>query len=227
MYVSQVKKILGTHKEAKDKIQQIRLAHVDGSTFDSDLLRRVLRFHPTGKVPYACSKFRVAPDKTMKTPAIYFECSGTWDTVSTTKALKNLYRRDGPKYLTHDDRSDIIIASKNAFRREIRDGSRLGYLLDSTFCDASGSRVGVCACCSIRGPVDVDHKSVPFVAILDSFLEHKRYRITDVEVYKETSSFYRLVNQKMCAEWICWHDSRADYQLLCRACNCVKGKREM
>lgn len=75
----------------------------------------------------------------------------------------------------------------------------------------------ICVECGSDSRLGVDHKSTPFCEIVESFIsEHSE---PDIE-YGNTG--WQLVSPKAFLEF---HDSVADYQVLCISCNSKKGAR--
>lgn len=91
----------------------------------------------------------------------------------------------------------------------MRSASRLG-----TFRSVALER---CNNCGSLDNLSVDHKTIPFVAITSQYVElHGQPNIV------HTGNAWELVNV---SQFLTFHDSLADYQVLCRSCNSSKGSK--
>lgn len=76
-------------------------------------------------------------------------------------------------------------------------------------------------CNTYSGPFHVDHKTIPFSKIKDDFL--KSVKLTIPNTFQKDSIFFNVMfldsNREFMDAWIAYHNSRADYQILCATCN--------
>lgn len=96
-------------------------------------------------------------------------------------------------------------------RKNLTQAMRRALTLGS-FSDVVKTR---CGNCGTRDRLSVDHKSIPFVSIVEKFIAE----FGDPQI-ENTGEGWRLVDPQ---QFITFHDSIADYQVLCVSCNARKG----
>lgn len=78
-----------------------------------------------------------------------------------------------------------------------------------------------CNHCGSTEYLQVDHVYPPFQEILEAFIAHKG---EDIELKNEANGIgWVIADIDVEAEWVAFHASRAEYQILCRSCNASKG----
>jgi hypothetical protein len=84
-----------------------------------------------------------------------------------------------------------------------------------------------CYCNTYSGPFHVDHKTVPFSKIKDDFL--KNVKLSVPKTFQKNSIYFNVMfldsNRDFIDEWIKYHNSIADYQILCSTCNMEKSNK--
>lgn len=111
------------------------------------------------------------------------------------------------------DRPDDKQRALSAMRRAIWDGKRLSFLKDA---------IKNCLNCNSADDLCVDHKDVPFIEIATLYLaEYGLPKLGD-GLPGEGSVIADAEEKK---RWTDFHDSRANFQILCRSCNSSKGAK--
>lgn len=84
-----------------------------------------------------------------------------------------------------------------------------------------------CYCNTYSGSFHVDHKTIPFSKIKDDFL--KSVKLTIPNTFQKDSIFFNVMfldsHREFMDAWIAYHNSRADYQILCATCNQEKSNK--
>lgn len=82
-----------------------------------------------------------------------------------------------------------------------------------------------CYCSTNSGPFHVDHKTIPFSKIKDDFLKNTKQKIPNT--FQKDSIYFNVIfldsHRDFMDEWIAYHNSKADYQILCATCNQEKS----
>lgn len=87
----------------------------------------------------------------------------------------------------------------------------------------------ICNCCGSSSNLQVDHKTKSFISIVNEFEEfYKPDRYPTVEKADSGYTVYQFKQTKktftdFINAWQVFHNSQADYQILCRSCNARKG----
>ena len=77
-----------------------------------------------------------------------------------------------------------------------------------------------CSKCGSEDNPQVDHKTIPFSKLVKDFKELHG----DLNCYKINPN-EPLWTTDLKEEWLSYHNTHADYQILCRSCNASKGNR--
>lgn len=83
-----------------------------------------------------------------------------------------------------------------------------------------------CAYCNTNiGPFHVDHKTIPFSKIKDDYLKNTKIKIPNTFTKEPTyfNVIFKDEDKTFVEEWIEYHNSKADYQILCHTCNIKKS----
>lgn len=79
-----------------------------------------------------------------------------------------------------------------------------------------------CTHCGSTDNLQVDHVWPPFDDIAQKFLDRKN---GDVKLENEKNGIgWVIADPDVEGEWVAFHASHAEYQMLCRSCNASKGK---
>lgn len=79
------------------------------------------------------------------------------------------------------------------------------------------------SCSTTTGPFQVDHKTTKFQEIVDEFVQTHPPPATFMHDPATHRTRFNPEDQPFATAWTAHHEQRADYQLLCRACNLKKG----
>ncbi len=82
-----------------------------------------------------------------------------------------------------------------------------------------------CYCNTIYGIFHTDHKTIPFSKIKDDFLKITKKEIPKI-FGKDNIKFNVIfldIDKEFKKEWVLYHQSVADYQILCASCNIKKS----
>lgn len=89
------------------------------------------------------------------------------------------------------------------------------------------SNLTCCYCNTSYGSFHVDHKTIPFSKIKDDFL--KSIKIPIPNTFKKDSIYFNVSfldsDREFMDAWITYHNSIADYQILCANCNQKKSNK--
>lgn len=84
-----------------------------------------------------------------------------------------------------------------------------------------------CYCNTLSGPFHVDHKTIPFSKIKDDFLKNVKLPIP--KNFQKDSIYFKVLfldtDKEFKKEWFDFHQSKADYQILCATCNQEKSNK--
>jgi hypothetical protein len=84
-----------------------------------------------------------------------------------------------------------------------------------------------CYCNTYCGPFHVDHKTISFSKIKDDFLKNVKLPLPNT--FQKDSIYFNVMfldsNRDFMDEWIKYHNSVADYQILCATCNQEKSNK--
>jgi len=88
----------------------------------------------------------------------------------------------------------------------------------NTYKNEDNEKFGICCHCGKISKPEIDHFQIPFQQILDEFITLNKIIIANVSIIKSND-----VNILACStlknEWICYHDSKVCYRILCSFCN--------
>lgn len=97
----------------------------------------------------------------------------------------------------------------------------------TTIYKTSLSKLSCCYCNTYCGPFHVDHKTIPFSKIKDDFL--KNIKLTIPKKFQKDSVYFNVMflddDKDFENEWTKFHNSSADYQILCATCNQEKSNK--
>jgi len=74
-----------------------------------------------------------------------------------------------------------------------------------------------CVACGATSNLTIDHKSITFIAIAESYMKKNNPAIEH-----DRSGGWRLEDPQAVIDF---HDAKADYQVLCVSCNSSKGRK--
>lgn len=85
--------------------------------------------------------------------------------------------------------------------------------------------VPICRQCGTTELLTVDHKSKSFDEIMQTFVA----ALGEAPAIKDGAMGQgrELADESVAKAWIAYHDSVADFQILCRSCNASKGKKSL
>lgn len=187
--------------------------------FTNDILRGLIKHHPEAhrkKVEQVVA-FQVVPDPRYKTPCLRIvRDDDSSDDISYLMCLKRLFGGTKVQVLASAKRN----AASEALRNDAFPGTRRQF--HKQHCEANGS-LGVCSQCRKTEPLVVDHYPVAFSTILNEFLSPRNIAWQDVEAIQDDTGRFICRDRKFAGEWLTFHDSKASFRLLCRACNSRNG----
>lgn len=183
-------------------------------TFNNVLIEALLIFHPTKNIQnieYLVVRLSVEFHQKM---LCYKNANEEEDNVSYSQCLKNLFGR-----YKFDRRQNELI--EKALRYAIFNSSTKQFVLKNCVKNkVDGKYYGSCAICSLFGNMTVDHFNRPFNDIKNAFLKTIS---TPILVSETAELVYTFLNEDIKSSWIHFHDSRAEYRLLCQICNSKCG----
>jgi len=208
----ELKNLTNSYKVITDVISK----KVVGLKFKEDaILLRVLEYHPMKHIPKKNIEYlvvRLRPP--YYTRSLYYKLTDSIeDDVSYKMCLQVLFGKFDKK---ESDKESIM----TALRSECKYGTRKTYFLTNTI-KTNNIYSGYCCLCRKTTPnITVDHVGITFRNILDRFLEHKTdVKLESFEIYENQTNELRLKDVHLAKEWLNFHDTLANYRLLCSSCN--------
>ncbi len=138
------------------------------------------------------------------------------DDLSWKLCIRNLYGK-------FNKNKNYEIDVKNSFRNESHYGSKELFLKNNTSLK-NEIFYGKCSNCNIiTNDKHVDHYPIPYVEILDKFINENNINLFNIDIYENDKSEIRMKNKDFAKKWLNFHDSLANYRILCRECNIKFG----
>ena len=167
----------------------------------------LLKYHPTKNIDienieYIKLKLRQPFNK----PAVFFKITnGIEDDVSWKMCIRNLYK----KFNKTEEHIKVI---KGSFRTESQWGTKRRYRYDNdgNIC---------CNCEKTTDHIETDHYPIPYKKIFNDFIEDHNISLSNIYFYENEYNEIRLKDKKLATKWLKYHDSIAQYRLLCKSCN--------
>jgi len=207
-----LKLLLGPNKaSAKIKVRSL----LQGDKLEA--LLPLIKLHPGGKgigVISISYEFR-PPFLQTKTLIVHYD-NGTENTISWVKCIDKLYSKSKT---VRNYNNEIKLS---ALRHAIYDTKRLDFIMSNGM--ESGNMHGRCASCGqYSNNVEIDHASTPFGEIVKLFA----LNFPNLFPLRIIKHGYQLVigDDNTRHTWVAFHDTRADFQILCAPCNNKKSNK--
>jgi hypothetical protein len=209
-------KYMTTHLKQKPLNQQF-------SSEDDPLIAELLTWHPDhkaggiGDLEYCVMR----PNATYYTPTLHFKRADAdeEDTISYKVCVENLFGKyDRTKYGVADRTRAFRLATYDDFHRDFYSANTNP---DGT---ATCSNPGCGRLCGGGLPLKshVDHYQTSFKQILADFLAAESIQLCDVAIMWRGIDAL-LADGSLEERWICYHNGRAQYRILCGPCNSKFG----
>lgn len=219
-----MKQIIGNTKiKGRNFIRSILKENEKKDHFYNEILMQLLKkYHPRGKAQNAVTLYYgpLSNNPFGKESVLQIvKDDGERESISWNTCLDQVYRRvKGTKNHTKAHKQVLLLAMRSAIFHE----KRFEYLKSHGFTKTSeGVKQAICEACGSLGSFEVDHKSVTFSEISERFLQ--KYNLEDIKVSKNTLC-YEIDDVMTRNKWINFHDSHADFSVLCKECHRAKTK---
>ena len=111
----------------------------------------------------------------------------------------------------------------SAYRNVINDGTYFVYRIENTNI-IEGKKEGFCKECKEHTTEpQIDHYPLPFKKILEDYLKKSKKKLCNTIINYEDDGLCYITYIKDRKEWLTYHDSVAQYRVLCKKCNCSRG----
>lgn len=197
---------------------QLSKYEINANVDDPDILE-LLKYHPTKHINIENIDYlQVKLHPTWKRPTLYYKYRNkdTMDDIAYVDCIKNLfgkYNRD-ERYV-----ADVM----NAFRNESHIGTKQQFFIDNTTV-VDEKFVGCCSKCNMTTTkITTDHYPITYQEIFDNFILIERIVLSEQDIYETERCELKLKNSDFAEKWRTFHDSIANYRLLCKSCNSSCG----
>lgn len=194
---------IATQKAIQSKIKELNLCLIDETHIDFIFFSDLISLHENRekKIGVGLKQFHIRHNAINYNERTLFieRIDGTEDSWSY-KACLNIKQNDLTAALRSSIESDIVFY-KNSAKRECH------------------------YCNTLLGPFHADHKSIPFSKIKDDFLNTTK-KPHPKKFGKDNIKFNVIfldIDKEFEKEWFLYHQSKADYQILCATCNIKKS----
>jgi hypothetical protein len=134
------------------------------------------------------------------------------DDISYILCIKNLFG----KYNRDKQYEEDVMS---AFRNESHVGTKKKYFIDNTSIE-NDVFIGVCNNCKRKTKdITTDHHILPYKQIFQDFLKQEGVILLDVDILENEQNEIRIKDIQLAMKWREYHDSKAQYRLLCKSCN--------
>ena len=118
------------------------------------------------------------------------------------------------KYVS-ENKKDV----KNAFRNESNKGTKKKYFINNTIIK-NNIRIGICNNCNKEiYNITIDYYKLSYKEIFDNFININNINLHNIKIFENKYKEIRLKDERLSSKWLYYHDNKAHYILLCRACN--------
>ena len=181
---------------------------------EDKIIRDLIKYHPTktidiNNIEWLKMKIR----QPFNTLALFYKYKNSEieDDISWKLCIRNLYG----KY-NHDKENLNDINS--AFRNESHLGTKKQFLVNNTILNTL-----ICNNCKDTENITTDHYKISYKEILDNFIKLNNINLCDIMIFEDKNNTIRIKDEDLASKWLLYHDSKADYRLLCRSCNSKFG----
>lgn len=182
---------------------------------DDPVIKQLVEYHPTKHIdPNDIEYLIVRKRQPYNTISLFYKDKNTSkeDDISWKMCIRNLYGK-------YNGEKDKVKDTENAFRTVISKGTRTQYLLNNTSV-TNAHIVGICNNCNMKSnQITVDHYLLPFMTILQTFLDENNIQLNEIDVFENERNEIELKDKKLSSMWLTYHDEKAQYRLLCKSCN--------
>ena len=194
---------VATKKAIQSKIKELNLCSINPDHIDFIFFSDLIYLHENKetKIGIGLKQFHIRHNAmNFNERTLYIErIDGTEDSWSY-KACLNIKQNDLTAALRSAIESDIDLYKSSAKR-------------ECHYCN------------TLLGPFHADHKTIPFSKIKDDFLKITKKEIPKI-FGKDNIKFnviFLETDKEFKKEWFLYHQSKADYQILCATCNIKKS----
>jgi hypothetical protein len=193
--------------EANKYISRLLKTFNINEIIENSILIGLLKYHPTKNIDIENIEYiKLKLREPFYKPAVYFKIKNrNEDDISWKMCIRNLYK----KFNKTDEHIRII---KTAFRTESHWGTKRQYR-----CNNNGNIC--CNCEKTTDDIQTDHYPIPYKKIFNDFIEEHNISLSNIYFYENEYNEIRLKDKELATKWLKHHDTKAQYRLLCRACN--------
>lgn len=196
-------------------MSEILQKHIDGKSFKDDFVLDVLSWHPTKKIKQENIEFLVMKRRPpFQHFALFYKYKNndTVDDVSYVLCIRNLFG----KYNRNEQYMQDVM---HAFRNESHIGTKKTFFTNNTTI-VNNKFVGICDhCCKQTSKITTDHFMIPFKTILNDFVKTNALILNEVDIFENEHNELRMQDTNLAKKWLQYHDSCAQYRMLCKQCN--------
>ena len=201
--------------QANKFVSNIIKKYNENDNVDDEYIKELIKYHPTKPLLFDDLEWlKMKKRSPFNTLALMFKRKGynDEDDISWKFCIRNYYG----KYNKIKTKIEDI---HNAFRTHSYFGTMELFRIKN--CYNIDSK---CFICNIQENLSVDHYPIPYIEILNKFIEKNDIDLNNIEIYEdEGDKMIKLKNKELINKWLHFHDEKSHYRVLCKKCNSSMG----
>jgi 5-methylcytosine-specific restriction endonuclease McrA len=209
----------------KNLIIRLGISEIDQSSEYFNYFYELIKYHPDYNTKFnsEIKKFGIQLNYSNKSPCEMYTVhdNGIKDTFSWKKCCKNINKNAKKFNIKNEEQSNLINAMRHSIYTETNKYKQSKKII--------GTNNLMCAYCNEIGDFkrfDADHLNPPFKDISNDFLKNRN----DIPHIFDKCPINKMItftenDEIFMNEWRNFHNSYANFQILCKSCNSKKGDK--